>query len=325
MIDKRRDEELCKKVLKAEEETTFNDVRNIYKEYEVLASMNHPSICKCIGINLQEKLIDSEEDSEEKDDDEHVIKTKLASESTRNDKLKTTIAIFLKFHPMNLREYLERDILNNTLKAKLAVEVGFGMLHIHDQGMIHRDLKLENVIVNYIFEAQLIDFGLAYVDALNNTMTSLTKGICTPAYMSPEMSNEEEYDNKTDVYSFGVLLMVLFTGSFPQQNLKEVLNNKQIKFPDASPAISSFTISLIKKCMSFEAKKRPSFEDIVSEMYKHSFKMAEGVDSEIVLHRFRTLNRFRSLNKPAKIVTEKPSSPGPSKRKSKYKPITKPA
>ena len=62
--------------------------------------------------------------------------------------------------------------------------------------------------------------------------------------MPPEMSNGEEYDNKTDVYSFGVHLFVLFTRRFPKQNLKEKLNNKPIKFPEASPLISSFRISL---------------------------------------------------------------------------------
>ena len=318
VIDERRDEELCKKVLKAEEgRTTFNDFRNIYKEFEVLAGMNHPSICKCVGMNPQEKLNDNDKDTNEEDEIE--IKSEFASGSTTERKSKTTIAIFLKFHPLNLRQCLERDILNNTLKAKLAVEIGFGMLHIHEHGMIHRDLKLENVMVNYIFEAQLIDFGLAHVDAMKSTMTSMTKGIGTLAYMSPEMSNEEEYDNKTDVYSFGVLLFVLFTRRFPKQNLKEKLNNKPIKFPEASPAISPFTISLIKKCMSFEANKRPTFEEIVEEMRKHSFKMAEGVDSEIVLHRFKTLNRFRALHKQSKTMPVKePSQP---KSNSKLPPL----
>ena len=320
VIDEQRDEELCKKVLKAEEgQTTFNDVRNIYKEFEVLAGMNHPSICKVVGLNPQEKLSADKNSIEQDDEDEIEIKSDFASGSTTEHKSKTTIAIFLKFHPMNLRQCLERDILNNTLKAKLAVETAFGMLHIHEHGMIHRDLKLENVMVNYIFEAQLIDFGLAHVDAMKNTMTSMTKGIGTLAYMSPEMSNEEEYDNKTDVYSFGVLLFVLFTRRFPKQNLKEKLTNKPIKFPEPSPAISSFTISLIKKCMSFESQKRPSFADIVSEMYNHSFKMAEGVDSDIVLHRFKALNRFRALHKRSKTMPVKePSQP---KSNSKLPPL----
>ena len=57
VVDERTDGEMCKKVLKAEEgKTTFKNVQNIYKEFEVLQRMSHPSICKCIGMNTQEKI-----------------------------------------------------------------------------------------------------------------------------------------------------------------------------------------------------------------------------------------------------------------------------
>lgn len=69
--------------------------------------------------------------------------------------------------------------------------------------------------------------------------------------------------------------------------------------------------------MSFEPKKRPSFEKIVSEMYENSFKMAEGVDSEIFLHRFRILNSFRALHKRNKIMPMKE----PSQSKSQLPPL----
>ncbi|KAK8836115.1 hypothetical protein M9Y10_040072 [Tritrichomonas musculus] len=82
------------------------------------------------------------------------------------------------------------------------------MLHIHENGMIHRDLKFENVM--------LIDFGLAHVDAMKDTMP---KGVGAFAYMSPEMANEDDYNNKTDVYSF--LLLVLFTRRFQKLSMKE--------------------------------------------------------------------------------------------------------
>lgn len=113
-----------------------------------------------------------------------------------------------------MKEIINETFLSNTLKAKIAVEIAFGMSHIHSRGIIHRDLKLENVMLNYIFEVKLIDFGLVHVSELANMNESLTKGVGTLAYMSPEMQNEEEYDYKTDVYSFGVLLFVLFTKHF---------------------------------------------------------------------------------------------------------------
>lgn len=75
---------------------------------------------------------------------------------------------------------------------------------------------------------------------------------------------------------------------------------EQLALKRLAIAISSFNINLIKKCMSFEANKRPAFDENVDEMHQNSFKMAEGIDSEIVLHSFSKLNIFRSINRKIK-------------------------
>lgn len=328
VIDERTEEEMCKKVLKTDENTTtFKDFKNIYKEFEVLYRISHPCICKCIGMNPQEK-VEMPENEAEIDDDYgidyiEIKKNKKPNSSEEELAKKTTIAIFLKFHPMNLRQCLENDILNNTLKAKLAVEIAFGMSHIHEKGMIHRDLKLENVMVNYIFEAQLIDFGLAHIDEMKNTMSTLSKGVGTFAYMSPEMQNEEEYDSKTDVYSFGVLLFVLLTRRLPKQSLKDKLNKGEVKMPPPSDTISSFSISLIKKCMAFEPSKRPTFNQIIEDMFSNSFKLASGVDEELVARRYRYLNCYRAYQQRSQFNSVKMPSTSIHSRRSIQKPIIK--
>lgn len=129
-------------------------------------------------------------------------------------------------------------------------------------------------------------------------MKSLIKGIGTFAYMSPEMSNEEDYDIKTDVYSFGVLQFILFTRKFPKQSLKDKLNNVEIQFPRPSPSISKFCIELIQKCMEFEPFKRPSFDKIIEALYENSFKVADEIDTYLVIRRYRALNRFNEIENP---------------------------
>ena len=54
--------------------------------------------------------------------------------------------------------------MNNKLKVRIAIEVVFGIPHIHSLRMIHRDLKLENIMMNNIFESKIIDFDLFIVD-----------------------------------------------------------------------------------------------------------------------------------------------------------------
>ena len=99
-----------------------------------------------------------------------------------------------------------------------------------------------------------------------------TAGVGTLAYMSPEMLNEEAYDAKTDVYSYGVVLFALFTGDVPKQKLRDRMNNVPIAFPAASPSMSAYCIDLIKRCTSFDASQRPTFDEIADDMAAHSMK-----------------------------------------------------
>ena len=112
--------------------------------------------------------------------------------------------------------------------------------------------------------------------------------------MSPEMQNEEEYDYKTNVYSYGIVLYVLFTGNLPKQSMKDKLNNKPIQFPPPSRSLSSYCIELIKKCLSYEPSKRPSFEDILENMKSNLFEFASEIDTDAVMRRFRELNWLKN-------------------------------
>lgn len=149
--------------------------------------------------------------------------------------------------------------------------------------MIHRDLKIENIMLNSFFETKLVDFGLiriteAAIDGFSFVEDSLTKGIGTLSYMSPEMDNEEEYDNKTDVYSFGIVLHCIFAGNLPKQSLRDKMNGKQINLPSPDENISSFCINLISQCLAFDPSKRPSFEQILNQLRENSYELVQGVN-----------------------------------------------
>ena len=121
----------------------------------------------------------------------------------------------------------------------------------------------------------------------------MTKGIGTLEYMSPEMLNKQEYDNKTDVYSYGIVLFVLFTGRLPKQNLTDKMNKKPIHFPRPSSSFTKECIEIIKKCTAFYAKDRPNFTEIIDYMKNKSFALAKEVDIDIVNNRFQELYRLQ--------------------------------
>ena len=277
IIDTRTDTFMCKKVLKVDPKNppTMKDVKNIMKEFEILVRINHPCICKALFINTQE----------------------VVKDANIKDSNNTTIAIFLEFLEIDLKKELKNG-LNNTLKTKIVVEISHALNYLHKNKMIHRDLKIENIMLNSVYQAKLVDFGLVRIHEClpeySFTEDSMTKGVGTLAYMSPEMLNEEEYDYKTDVYSFGVLLYVLFTGKVPKQSMKDKMKGKTIAMPESSSSISEFCINLIKKCMSIDPDDRPSFDEIIKELRKNEYALASSIDKLVIHVRDMELSLFEA-------------------------------
>ena len=210
---------MCMKVIiECKDDEKFKMLPNSVKEIEVFLKVNHPCICKAIGYNMEEEISTLSKNGDDEGDDDF----------DDDDEEKTTIALFFQLLPYSVKDAIDKGMMNNILKVLIAIEVAFVMSHIHRLRMIHRDLKLENIMMNNIFESKIIDFGLVRVDEFIGIQSSLTKGIGTLAYMSHEMVSEENYDNKTDVYSYGILLYTLFVGKLPKQSMKEKLDKVQI-------------------------------------------------------------------------------------------------
>ena len=153
------------------------------------------------------------------------------------------------------------------------------------------------MMLNSSFDTKIVDFGLVkiaeeYLDGFSFVDESLTRGVGTLAYMSPEMANEDEYDAKTDVYSFGIVLYYIFVGSLPEQKLRDKMIGKKINLPSPSDSISKFCIDLITKCLSFEPSNRPSFEEILKQIRRNSFNLASCVNFSFLSKRDKELKSF---------------------------------
>jgi len=120
--------------------------------------------------------------------------------------------------------FLEKHEPEPGLALELARQVVAGLAYAHAQGVLHRDMKTENVFIarfaDGTFHAKILDFGLAkFVDderwgpAQKLTMTGAVFG--TPAYMSPEQGTGQRVDMRSDVYSTGVVVFEALTGLWP--------------------------------------------------------------------------------------------------------------
>ncbi|KAK8846481.1 hypothetical protein M9Y10_020504 [Tritrichomonas musculus] len=257
---------LCKKILKVED-VEFKDIANAIKEFEIVKALDHPCIIKTIGINLTEKY------------------------NFKEDGI-TTISIFLEYLDFRLLDCLKMGIIKNTLKTRILVEVAHGMRFIHENNLIYRVLKIDSIMLNSVFQAKIIDFSLAYSGDETDTF-SKTKKVGIETFMSPEMIQGDDYDNKTDVFSFGILIYFMFVGKMPNQSSEERETGQTIEI-DESETISKCCIDLINKCLIKEPERRPSFDDILLYLRENKYMLAIDVDSSIVSQRD---NELELINK----------------------------
>ncbi len=156
--------------------------------------------------------------------------------------------------------------------ARYALQIAEALRAAHQHGVVHRDIKSENIMVNAAGQVKVMDFGLAKLPGSENlTRSSSTVG--TVAYMSPEQIRGERLDHRTDQFSFGVVLFEMLAGRLPFRGEHEaammysIVNEEPSSLeafrPDVPPALSRIVGRLLSKDASARYA-RP--DDLVAEL-----------------------------------------------------------
>ena len=114
----------------------------------------------------------------------------------------------------SLTDHLMRDPPSSTFGARIVEQVAGALEYAHGRGVVHRDVKPSNILIDEEGNALLSDFGLARIHDASSSLTGSAL-IGTPAYMAPEQARGETVDPRSDQYSFGVILYQLSTGHLP--------------------------------------------------------------------------------------------------------------
>jgi len=233
--------------LKVPQERFANEprfLRRLHREAEVLKRLNHPNIVKVY---------------------EHG-----QAGSTH------FLALELVDGP-GLDELIADRRLTPELAVRVLLPVAEALKYMHDHGFLHRDLKPGNIMIyrSSIKDGQidpagvrLMDFGIAAGKEFTR-LTTVGARIGTPTYMSPEQARGRPLDEKSDVYSLGVVLYEALVGEAPFQGDFEQVTQKQIferpvppiqKNPRVPPALNDLVMRMLEK----EPEKRPTLEQVIA-------------------------------------------------------------
>jgi serine/threonine protein kinase len=143
-----------------------------------------------------------------------------------------------------------------------SAEIILALHHLHSNGIIHRDVKLENILVSETFHLKLGDFSLAKENDKAHSFCG------SDNYLAPEILKGEEYSFPVDYWSLGILLFYLFFKKFPFSHPSDftkfqMIRNKQLTFPTGYfPEVNESAKDLLQKLLEKDPKKRIKFEEI---------------------------------------------------------------
>ncbi|TVU50977.1 hypothetical protein EJB05_02376 [Eragrostis curvula] len=160
----------------------------------------------------------------------------------------------------------QHNVLELPTLLKFAVDVCRGMCYLHERGIIHRDLKTANLLMDKDQVVKVADFGVARFQDQGGIMTAETG---TYRWMAPEVINHQPYDNKADVFSFAIVLWELITSKIPYDTmtpLQAAVGVRQGLRPGLPRKAHPKLLDLMQRCWEADPSNRPTFPDILAEL-----------------------------------------------------------
>jgi serine/threonine-protein kinase len=154
----------------------------------------------------------------------------------------------------------------------VALHVARALNHAHFRGIIHRDIKPANVMISKRGDVKLMDFGIARDETLSD-LTETGTGLGTPSYMSPEQILGDKLDQRTDIWSLGVVFYQMLTGDKPFQEdskrsvLQKIRLDRYLPARRRNPEVPRTLERILGHCMEkLPADRYPSMQALIHDL-----------------------------------------------------------
>jgi eukaryotic-like serine/threonine-protein kinase len=223
--DTKLDRTVALKFLPEHHATSESDRVRFVQEAKAVATLSHPNICTIHQI------------------DEHDNNIFIVMEYVEGQTLKDKQNIPLK------------------QAIEIAIQIADGLTAAHEKGVVHRDIKPDNIMIRKDGRVQVMDFGLALFRGVSR-MTKEGRTVGTAAYMSPEQVQGMDIDHRSDIFSLGILLYELFTGELPFKGTHdtalgyEIVNVDPAPMSSVNPGIDPSLDLIVLECLAKEPSER---------------------------------------------------------------------
>ena len=233
------------KVLKQEFNTDADFVQKFEKESQAAASLSHPNIVNVFDVGV--------------DHDMHYIVMELVSGNT-------------------LRDYLNKmhGFMKEEAVINIIMQIGSALQHAHENNIVHRDIKSQNILVSDTGSVKVADFGIARA-VTKGTIVNTKEIVGSVHYASPEQARGGFVDARSDIYSLGILMYELITKNLPYdgdtpvsvalKHLREVLPDPR----DVNPNITEGFVSILDNATAKDLNQRyQSIFDMLEDLRRLS-------------------------------------------------------
>src|SRR5207302_6649949 len=257
-LDTKLDRKVAIKVLQPDSLAEENLKKRLLREAQATAKLEHPNICAVYDVNEAESL---------------------------------TFIVMQYIEGETLAEKMERQPLALSTALALAEQAAEGLAEAHTHGVVHRDLKPQNMMITSRGQLKILDFGLAKqvrssdsVDFEAPTATLLsTPGniVGTMPYMSPEQLQGETLDARSDIFSLGVTFYEMLAGKHPFQDKSAAVTLSRIMLGDPIPTeqfhaqVSPELQALLNKMLCKDkAERYQNAQDLLTDLRQLPAKLS---------------------------------------------------